>query len=79
MDKNSQEYKKLLEEQLEWCKERDCILEKIESKFYEMKRIAEYALKHDLTSEEIDGLNGQLNELQSEVHSLEKQLQSVVH
>jgi len=79
MDKNSQEYKKQLEEQLEWYKEQDSILEKIETKLYQMKDLAEYALEHDLTTEEIDELNGQLNELKSEVHSLENQLRSVVH
>ena len=50
MDKDQQEQKKFLEEQLEWCKEQDRILEEIEMKLHEMKRIAEYALEHELTS-----------------------------
>lgn len=79
MDNNQLELKKFLEEQLQWCKEQDKILEEIDSKLHEMKRIAEYAIEQKLHSEEIERLNGQLNELKSEIHSLEKQLQTVVH
>ncbi|RDW21372.1 hypothetical protein CWR48_02915 [Oceanobacillus arenosus] len=79
MTKKQQEYKKLLEEQLHWCRERDSILEKIEVKLHEMKKIAEYAREDELTSFEIERLNFQLNELKSEIQSLEKQLKGVVH
>lgn len=37
----------------------------------------QYLLNREIT--EIEILNGQLDELNNEVHSLEKQLQSVVH
>ena len=79
MDKQEQEHKKFLEQQLEWCKKQDRILEKIEMKLYEMKKITQYTLDHELTEIEIEQLNDQLNELKSEVHLLEKQLQTVVH
>lgn len=79
MEKNKQEHKKFLEQQLEWCKEQDRILEEIEMKLYEMKKVAEYAFNHELTSLETDQLNGRLKELKSEVLFLEKQLHSVVH
>lgn len=79
MNREQQELKQFLKKQLQWCKEQDRILEEIDSKLHEMKRIAEYALKHDLSSVEVEELNCQLNELKNEVHSLEKQLQSVVH
>jgi hypothetical protein len=79
MDKDQQEQKKFLEQQLQWSKERARILEEIEKKLYEMKEIAEYALKHELTTDEIERLNGQLNDLQGVVHSLENQLHDVVH
>ena len=79
MDKTHQDYKTFLEEQLQWCKERDRILEQINEKLHEMKRIAEYALECELTSVEMDELNDQLNKLKHEVHSLEQQLQSVIH
>ena len=71
--------KSFCEEQLEWCKEQGRILEEIDVKLHEMKKIAEYALEYELTLVEIDQLNGQLNELKREVHFLEKQLHSVVH
>ena len=79
MKKEEQEHKQFLEQQLEWCKEQDFILEAIQMKLHEMKEIAEYSLNHELTATEVDRLNGQLNELKSEVHLLEKQLHSVVH
>ncbi|OKL36341.1 hypothetical protein [Domibacillus mangrovi] len=79
MDKNHQDDKKFLEEQLQWCKEQDSILEEVNVKLHEMKKIAEYVLKHELTLAETDELNGQLNKLKREVHSLEKQLYSFVH
>ena len=79
MNKDEQDYKKFLEEQLEWCKKQNTILEKIEMKLYEMKQIAEYVLKHKLTSVEVEELNDQLKELKSEVHFLEKQLHFIVH
>lgn len=79
MNQEQQEYKRFLQEQVEWCKKQDSILEKIEVRLHQMKGIAEYSTRHDLTQVEIDELNGQLKELESEVHILEKQLQSVVH
>ena len=79
MDKDQQKHKKFLEEQLEWCKEQDRILEEIDVKLHEMKEIAEYALEQEMTSEEIHQLNRQLNELKREVHALEQQLHTMVH
>lgn len=76
MNKEEQERKQFLEQQLEWCKNQDHILEKIEMKLHEMKKIAQYTLDHELTEAEVDRLNGQLNGLKSEVHFLEKQLNS---
>ncbi|MGY0692492.1 hypothetical protein ACW2QC_06820 [Virgibacillus sp. FSP13] len=79
MDKDKQNHKNFLEEQLQWCKQQDRILEAIEIRLHEMKRIAEYSLQYELTSIEIEVLNDQLNKLKQEVHSLEKQLHPVVH
>lgn len=79
MNKEEQEHKQFLEQQLEWCKKQDRILEEIEMKLYEMKKITQYTFDHELTEIEIEWLNNQLNELKSEVHLLEKQLQTVVH
>lgn len=79
MDKDQQELKRFLEEQVEWCKWQDTILEKIENKLYEMKELAEYVRDNELTPIEINKLNDQLNTLKQEVHSLEQQLQSEVN
>ncbi|MEO2223822.1 hypothetical protein ABGV39_06290 [Priestia megaterium] len=79
LEKDELEHKKFLKQQLEWCKEQDSILEEIEMKLYEMKKIAEYAFNHVLTSHSTDRLNNQLKELKSKIHFLEKQLSSVVH
>ena len=79
MDKDDQERKQFLEQQLEWCKEQDCILEEIEMELYKMKEVAQYTLDHELTDLEVERLNGHLNELKNEIQVLEKQLYSVVH
>jgi len=79
MDKDDQEHQKFLKTLIEWCKEENRILVEIDKKLHEMKEIAEYALVHELSSPKIDELNSQLNELKSEVHTLEKQLNPVVH
>ncbi|WP_346207695.1 hypothetical protein NSS91_16820 [Caldifermentibacillus hisashii] len=79
MDKEEQEYKQFLEQQLQWCKKQDNILAKREIKLHEMKTIAQYILNHELTAIEIDRLNYQFKELQKKYHLLEVQLQSVVH
>ncbi|WP_231889857.1 hypothetical protein [Oceanobacillus sp. Castelsardo] len=74
-----QDDKNFLEEQIEWCKQQDLILEKIEMRLREMRRLAEYSIKHNLTSIEIEQLNNQLNDLKDEVHVLQKKLQTVTH
>ena len=79
MVKDDQEQKQFLKEQLQWCKQQDHILQEIERKLHEMRELAQYVLDHELTAIETERLNTQLNELAREVHTLEKQLQSVVH
>ena len=70
MNKEEQEHKQFLEQQLEWCKKQDRILEEIEVKLFEMKKIAQFALEHELSEIEIEGLNTQLIDLKNEVHLL---------
>ena len=79
MDKQEQEHKKFLEQQVEWCKKQDRILEEIELKLHEMKKIAQYALEHALSPIELEELNTQLIDLKNYVQLLNKQLHSVVH
>ncbi|WP_404356182.1 hypothetical protein LG291_22405 [Cytobacillus firmus] len=79
MDKDQQEYKKFLEEQLQWSIIRVQLLEDIDEKLHEMKAIAEYAMENELNQIEVKNLNGQLNLLKYEVAALEQQLNSAVH
>jgi len=78
MDKKSQEQQKFFADQIEWCQEQDLILAEIESKLYEMKEMAEYALANDVTPAEIARLNRQLDNLKREIKSLEKQSHAAV-
>ena len=79
MNKDQKDQKKFLEEQLEWSKEQVRILDEIDMRLHEMKRIAEYAVEHELSANEKIRLNTQLKDLKYEVDSLEKQLHTVVH
>ncbi|WP_071393533.1 hypothetical protein [Bacillus tuaregi] len=79
MEKNQLEWKKFLEQQLEWGKQRDRILEQIEKKLFEMKSIAEYAAQHELSKTEAEKLNEQLNVLKDEIHALEECSRHMVH
>ena len=78
MNQDQQEHKKSLEQQLQWTKERIQILDEMDVKLHEMKRIAEYALEQHLSALEIERLNGELNVLKGEFSSLEKQLYPVL-
>ncbi len=78
MNKDEQQ-KEFLEQQLQWAKDQDCILAKIEAKLYEMRAIAEYAATHELTADEVELLNDQLRALKGEIDSLEQRLHSVIH
>jgi|tagenome__1003787_1003787.scaffolds.fasta_scaffold20931183_2 tRNA(Ser,Leu) C12 N-acetylase TAN1 len=79
MNTDQQEQKKFLEEQLEWSKKQVRILDEIDMRLHEMKKIAEYAVEHELSANEKIRLNTQLKGLKCEVDSLEKQLHTVVH
>ena len=79
MDTDEKELKTFLEEQLEWSKEQVRILDEIDMRLHEMKRIAEYAVEHELSATEKIRFNTQLKDLKDEVDSLEKQLHTVVH
>ena len=78
MNQDQQAQKRDLEQQLEWTKEQVHILDEMDIKLHEMKKIAEYALEHKLSADEIERLNGELNVLKSELSSLEKQLYPIV-
>ncbi|MEK4711600.1 hypothetical protein [Sporosarcina sp. FSL K6-5500] len=79
MGQDQQEQKQHLEQQLQWTKERVCILDEMNVKLNEMKRIAEYAVEHTLSAIEIDRLNGELDTLKNEFSTLERQLYPILH
>jgi ABC-type phosphate transport system auxiliary subunit len=79
MDKKQRELKEFLEQQLEWTKEQARILDQIDEKLHQMKRIAIYAAEHDLLDYEINKLNTRLDMLKQEVHMLERQMHGTVH
>ena len=79
MDKEEKELHAFLEQQLQWIKEQDHILAKIEQKLHQMKEIGIYAAEYELPEDEISELNTELNRLKQEIHILEKQLQGTVH
>ena len=79
MDKEQKELKAFLEQQLKWAKEQTRILDQIDEKLHQMKRIAIYAAEHDLPEYEIDESNTRINELKQEVHMLERQRNGAVH
>lgn len=73
MQLESQSEKKMLEQQLQWTKEQIRILDEMDIKLHEMKKIAEYAAKHNLFAAEIEKLNSQMEELKGELSFLESQ------
>jgi flagellin-like hook-associated protein FlgL len=79
MEKDLQERKEFLEQQLQWSKEQVSILDEIEENLRKMREIAVYASEYELTSDEVKKLNDQLNHLKNVVQYLEKKLRSVTH
>lgn len=61
-------------QQIEWHKEQDLILAKIEGKLQAMRELALYRLTDELSSYDIQSLGTQLTQLQQEILVLEWQL-----
>ena len=57
MNQNRQEQKNFLKYQLELTKEQIQVLDKMDIKLQEMKKIAEYAAANALSTDEIEKLN----------------------
>ncbi|OCS89635.1 hypothetical protein [Caryophanon latum] len=71
---------KFLIEQVQWAKEQEVILAKIEGKLRVMRTLAQYRLQYVLTAQEIVNLQQQIDVLQLEIDELEHQLNSnIVH
>lgn len=70
MVNNNEEY---LKGKLEWVKYRMEMLDKIEEKLSEMKRLTQYAKDNDLDEEEIKEINDKLNKLKNEVVQMDEE------
>lgn len=73
------EQKEFLEEQLYRTKEQIAMLDEMDRKLQEMKKIAEYVIKNELLKNEIEKLNDQLKELQIEYNFIEEQRKTEFH
>lgn len=73
---NENDERAFLEEQLQWVKQRDALLEQIENKLYEMKHIAEQVALDDTSMLESQKLrlNERFLQLKNKVAELENQL-----
>lgn len=78
MGQVQQEQRQYLEQQLQWTEEQIRILDEMDVKLHEMKKIAENALEHKLSAIEIERLNGEMKVLEDEYSSLEKMLYPVL-
>lgn len=66
---NKDEY---LKQEWEWVKYRIGMLDEIEAKLIEMKRLAEYARDSNLSEQEKEEINQKLQNLQKEVDELDE-------
>lgn len=62
-----------LQQKLEWVKYRLNMLDQVEAKLSEMRKLAEYARDNTLSSQEIKELNMKINKLQQEVIAMDEQ------
>lgn len=63
---------KYLKEKLEWVKYRMEMLDKMEEKLREMKKLVQYAKDNDLDDEEIKEINVKLNRLKDEIVQMDE-------
>ena len=71
--------KQFLEEQLEWTKEQIILLDKIEEKLQEMKRLAIYARDHQENREQIKRIQEQIFRIQQEINMLQHEFKQCTH
>jgi flagellin-like hook-associated protein FlgL len=79
MKQDQKDYKDLLEQHLQWTKEQITILDEMDHKLIEMKKIAVHATENDLNPEERFVLNKQLEQLKKEFDSLEELRKDFFH
>ncbi|KPU26271.1 hypothetical protein TR13x_10825 [Caloranaerobacter sp. TR13] len=69
MVNNNEEY---LKGKLEWVKYRIAMLDKMEQKLREMKKLVQYVKNNDLDEEEIKEINVKLNRLKDEIVQMDE-------
>lgn len=67
------ELKQKLEHELQWVQYRQKMLDIIEAKLVEMRKIAEQAKAENLTPIEIEALNNKINNLAEEVRAIDSE------
>lgn len=66
-----EELKIALEQELQWVQYRQNMLNNMEEKLIQMKKLSEWAKQGNLTAGEIEAVNVQLNNLASQVRALD--------
>ncbi|MCE5220763.1 MAG: hypothetical protein LLF98_05700 [Clostridium sp.] len=67
------ELKKELEQEIQWIKYRQRILDIIDEKLLQMRQLAEKAKQNNLTEEELEVINVRLNDLAIQVRALDSE------
>ena len=68
-----EELKLELEQELQWVKYRQKMLDMMEEKLMEMKLLAEQAKQINMSSEELEIINNRLNNLASQVRAIDSE------
>jgi flagellin-like hook-associated protein FlgL len=68
-----EELKQELDQELEWVKYRQKMLDIMEDKLLQMRELAEQAKQGNLTAEELESINTKINNLVSQVRALDSE------
>lgn len=73
MHNEREELKQELEQELEWVKYRQRMLDIMEAKLLQMTKLAEQAKKENFTTEEVEVINNKLNSLSAQIRALDSE------
>lgn len=73
LDDEREELKRELEEELQWIKYREKMLDIIEDKLLEMRKLAEKAQKENFTAEELEMMNVRIKDLAMQIEALDSE------
>ena len=66
-----------LEQELQWVQYRISMLDFIEGKLFQMREMAERAKDNNLSQEEIEELNTNINDLKTQVNALDEESKKI--